>query len=103
MRSGAKLMDPSASRIVTSTVRAGFEGSPGVPAEKVLCLCPGSPVPAQTKVGSSANPNIAIIRIVAPLFMHHLHSGHRARLDGTKRRDTNLAAKRDWRTMICIV
>src|SRR6202043_2031995 len=79
MRSGAKLMDPSASRIVTSTVRAGFEGSPGVPAENVLWLCPGSPVPAQAKVGSSANPTIAIVRIVAPLLMHHLHSG--ARLD----------------------
>src|SRR3984893_14120101 len=81
MRSGAKLTDPSASRIVTSTVRAGSEGSPGVSAGKFLCLFPGSPVPAQAKVGSSANPNIAIIRIVAPLFMLHLHTGHRARLD----------------------
>src|ERR1700730_2805067 len=81
MRSGAKRMDPSASRIVTSMVRARFEGSPGVPAENVLCLCPGSPVPAQAKVGSSASPNIAMIRIVAPLFMLHLHTGHRARLD----------------------
>src|SRR6202047_1088492 len=87
MRSGAKLMDPSASRIVTAMVRAGFEGSPGVPAENVLCLCPGSPVPAQAKVGSSANPTIAIVRNAAPLFMlhlhtrHHLHTGHRARLD----------------------
>src|ERR1700730_1406122 len=79
MRSGAKLTDPSASRIVTSTVRAGSEGSPGVSAGKFLCLFPGSPVPAQAKVGSSANPNIAIIRIVAPLFMLHLHTGHRAR------------------------
>jgi hypothetical protein len=39
------------------------------------------PVAAQAKVGSSANPNIAIVRIVAPLFMLHLHTGHRARLD----------------------
>src|ERR1700730_8926262 len=87
MRSGAKRMDPSASRIVTSTVRARFEGSPGVPAENVLCLCPGSPVPARAKVDSSANPNIAIVRNAAPLFMlhlhtrHHLHTGHRARFD----------------------
>ena len=44
---------PSASCIVTATVRARFEESPGVPAENVLCLYPGSPVPAQGKVGSS--------------------------------------------------